>query len=167
MPSKVRRLYFRSFHPYIVGARNRGKAFRRGRPDQQQARPVHRIKGSVSRSHGSSDEATHPTRPPARANDPPVVTGLETIWADVFDSDLMITSPKTRRPGGQQLAAVIPIPVIPFWAAEIKGNEPRLSSLCALLVGPVQALGVRRHGGDAQGGAQLLAPVSAAFANRI
>lgn len=36
--------------------------------------------------------------PPAQEGDPPVVTELETVWADVFDSDLMITSTKTRRP---------------------------------------------------------------------
>ena len=36
--------------------------------------------------------------PPAQEGDPPVVTELDTVWADAFDSDLMITSKKTRRP---------------------------------------------------------------------
>ena len=36
--------------------------------------------------------------PTAQEGDPPVVTELDTVWADAFDSDLMITSKKTRRP---------------------------------------------------------------------
>lgn len=34
------------------------------------------------------------------ASDPPVVTEVTTVDADVFDSDLMITSAATRRPKG-------------------------------------------------------------------
>lgn len=36
--------------------------------------------------------------PPANAGDPPVEVELDTVWADAFDSDLMITSAATRRP---------------------------------------------------------------------
>lgn len=36
--------------------------------------------------------------PPAQQGDPPIVTELETVWAEVFDPDLMITSQETRRP---------------------------------------------------------------------
>lgn len=36
--------------------------------------------------------------PPAQPGDPPIVTELSTVSADVFDSDLMITSAATRRP---------------------------------------------------------------------
>jgi hypothetical protein len=36
--------------------------------------------------------------PPAQQGDPPVVVELDTVWGDVFDSDLMITSQQTRRP---------------------------------------------------------------------
>ena len=36
--------------------------------------------------------------PPAQQGDPPVVAELDTVWADAFDSDLMITSQQTRRP---------------------------------------------------------------------
>ena len=36
--------------------------------------------------------------PPAQAGNPPVVTELTTVAADVFDSDLMVTSSTTRRP---------------------------------------------------------------------
>ena len=36
--------------------------------------------------------------PPAQQGDPPIQTELDTVWADVFDSDLMITSASTRRP---------------------------------------------------------------------
>lgn len=36
--------------------------------------------------------------PPSQPGDPPVVSELETIDADVFDSDLMITSKEKRRP---------------------------------------------------------------------
>ncbi len=36
--------------------------------------------------------------PPAAPGNPPVVVELDTVDADVFDSDLMITSQQTRRP---------------------------------------------------------------------
>ena len=36
--------------------------------------------------------------PPVQHGDPPAVAELNTVWADVFDSDLMITSQQTRRP---------------------------------------------------------------------
>ncbi len=36
--------------------------------------------------------------PQAQPTGPQVVTELDTVWADVFDADLMITSPRTRRP---------------------------------------------------------------------
>lgn len=36
--------------------------------------------------------------PSAQQGDPPIITMLDTVWADVFDSDLMITSAQTRRP---------------------------------------------------------------------
>lgn len=36
--------------------------------------------------------------PPAQQGEPPVVVELDTVWAEVFDSDLMITSQQTRRP---------------------------------------------------------------------
>jgi len=36
--------------------------------------------------------------PPAQAVDPPVVVELDTVWAEVFDSNLMISSQQTRRP---------------------------------------------------------------------
>jgi hypothetical protein len=36
--------------------------------------------------------------PPAQAGEPPIVTELKSVSADVFDSDLMITSATTRRP---------------------------------------------------------------------
>ena len=36
--------------------------------------------------------------PPAQESDPPAQTELDTVWADVFDSDRMITSASTRRP---------------------------------------------------------------------
>ena len=42
----------------------------------------------------------HRTRldPPAQQGDPPIETELNTVWAEVFDSDLMITSATRRRP---------------------------------------------------------------------
>lgn len=36
--------------------------------------------------------------PPPQQGDPHIQAELETAWADVFDSDLMITSASTRRP---------------------------------------------------------------------
>jgi hypothetical protein len=36
--------------------------------------------------------------PPVQAGDPPVAVELDTVWADVFDSNLMVTSQQTRRP---------------------------------------------------------------------
>jgi hypothetical protein len=36
--------------------------------------------------------------PPAQQGEPPVIVELDTVWADVFDCDLMITSQQTRRP---------------------------------------------------------------------
>jgi endonuclease/exonuclease/phosphatase family metal-dependent hydrolase len=36
--------------------------------------------------------------PPVEEGDPPVEVELDTVWADVFDCDLMITSQQTRRP---------------------------------------------------------------------
>ena len=36
--------------------------------------------------------------PPQQDGDPFVEVTLDTVWADVFESDLMISSPKTRRP---------------------------------------------------------------------
>jgi hypothetical protein len=36
--------------------------------------------------------------PPAQQGEPPVAVELDTVWADVFESDLMIASQQTRRP---------------------------------------------------------------------
>ncbi len=35
---------------------------------------------------------------PTQPDDPPKLVSLDTVWADVFDSDLMVTSKKKRRP---------------------------------------------------------------------
>ena len=40
----------------------------------------------------------HRLDPPEQPGQPPTEVVLDTVWADVFDSDLMITSQKTRRP---------------------------------------------------------------------